>query len=347
MSSKRVTIRDVAAAAGVSAATVSYYLNRPGRLSAETAERVRRAIRRLNFKVRPKTRGRSAAERGMLALLIPDSDPFACRTPLSLGLLTAALEFSSRHGLPILPLMLRPDGTLPLELTADRVDGVICRGTKSCFVLADCRLPLVSLFERSREAFPEDVIRVNDMALGELAARILLEHGRRRTLIPVNLIGGLLGRTDISVRLSAFFETFGRGGGEAVRGEFRPDKPREIRDRFDSIFVPAEDMIEFDLVRLLYGSGIDPVRDVELIPFFNAPLIPESLSCDLNYLYVSSERLVGQAAEALLDRIRTPGAASRTLLTAPEYREFRAVSRLFPERGRLFGNRSGEWDFQP
>ena len=50
-----VTIYDVAAAAGVAPSTVSRAFSRPGRVNAETAERIRRIAGTLGYRVHPLT----------------------------------------------------------------------------------------------------------------------------------------------------------------------------------------------------------------------------------------------------------------------------------------------------
>lgn len=61
MKSKRVRLQDIAAAAGVSAATVSRVINRTGRVSPEVAERVQRAADQLAFDPRDRRKPRLIA----------------------------------------------------------------------------------------------------------------------------------------------------------------------------------------------------------------------------------------------------------------------------------------------
>lgn len=69
-----VTICDVANAAGVAPSTVSRALARPGRVSAETATRVREVAQRLGYR---RNRGfpESAQQSQLLAMLVSDIRP--------------------------------------------------------------------------------------------------------------------------------------------------------------------------------------------------------------------------------------------------------------------------------
>lgn len=71
------TIRDVAAEARVSIATVSKILNNPGYGSAETRARVMAAIKRLGYRPNSIARSMIKGKTGMIALVIPDvRNPF-------------------------------------------------------------------------------------------------------------------------------------------------------------------------------------------------------------------------------------------------------------------------------
>ncbi|HET8601416.1 MAG TPA: LacI family DNA-binding transcriptional regulator [Segeticoccus sp.] len=71
------TIYDVARAAGVAPSTVSRAFSRPGRVNAETAERIRQAAEELGYRVNPLARGLSSHRTAMIALMISDiTNPF-------------------------------------------------------------------------------------------------------------------------------------------------------------------------------------------------------------------------------------------------------------------------------
>lgn len=66
------SIQDVAAAAGVSTATVSRVLNSPGLVSAQTAERVNRVILELGYRPNPYAQGLTTRRKQVLGIALPD-----------------------------------------------------------------------------------------------------------------------------------------------------------------------------------------------------------------------------------------------------------------------------------
>jgi LacI family transcriptional regulator len=71
------TIYDVAAAAGVAPSTVSRAFSRPGRVNAETAERIRRIAVTLGYRVHPLTGSAPHERTSILALVVSDvTNPF-------------------------------------------------------------------------------------------------------------------------------------------------------------------------------------------------------------------------------------------------------------------------------
>ena len=71
------TIYDVAEAAGVAPSTVSRAFARPGRVNAETAERIRQVASRLGYRTNPLARALPTGRTSMIALVISDvTNPF-------------------------------------------------------------------------------------------------------------------------------------------------------------------------------------------------------------------------------------------------------------------------------
>jgi DNA-binding LacI/PurR family transcriptional regulator len=74
---KSPTIYDVARAAGVASSTVSRAFARPGRVNAETAERIRRVAAELGYRTNPLARALPTGRTSMISLVISDvTNPF-------------------------------------------------------------------------------------------------------------------------------------------------------------------------------------------------------------------------------------------------------------------------------
>lgn len=72
MAQRPTTIYDVATAAGVAPSTVSRTFSRPGRVNAETAERIRATAERLGYRANPQARALSTRTTSMIAVLLAD-----------------------------------------------------------------------------------------------------------------------------------------------------------------------------------------------------------------------------------------------------------------------------------
>src|SRR5664279_5889324 len=71
------TIYDVAKATGVAASTVSRAFSRPGRVNADTAERIRLAAADLGYRTNPLARALPTGRTSMIAVMISDiTNPF-------------------------------------------------------------------------------------------------------------------------------------------------------------------------------------------------------------------------------------------------------------------------------
>ncbi len=81
LSPKKITIHDVALAAGVSVSTVSLVLSGKGRISAATGERVNAAIEQLGFVRNRQASALRGGQSGVIGLIVRDfiGHPFLCR----------------------------------------------------------------------------------------------------------------------------------------------------------------------------------------------------------------------------------------------------------------------------
>lgn len=121
---KRTTIKDVAALAGVSFATVSRALDDRPEISAETKERVRAACAQLNYVPNAAAKGLAGQSTHTLGLIVTDiSNPYFAR------LATAIEKTAAAHGYRVLLSNSLRDCELEIQAVenflARRVDGML------------------------------------------------------------------------------------------------------------------------------------------------------------------------------------------------------------------------------
>lgn len=177
----RATIRDVAAAAGVSVSTVSLALNSPSRVSTATRRRILDAVDTLGFVPKADAVARGRRGVGRIGVIAPfTSYPSVARRlggvlravgrrPLEVVVFDE--ESAARSPSPLL-------GSLPVT---GRLDGVIVMSLPLDAAIADRLarqgLPTV-LVDVRHPAF--DSVHTDDAAGGRLAAEHLLGRGHRR-----------------------------------------------------------------------------------------------------------------------------------------------------------------------
>jgi len=123
-------MRDIAQAAGVSQAAVSYAYNRPGKLSEAQRERIFQVAEELGY-IGPHATGRSlrTGQVGALGLMITDSLPYAFDDPATAALLKGIAEVGELSEVALT--------LLPCPLESDRMaqgSGVLLRGLVDGFL---------------------------------------------------------------------------------------------------------------------------------------------------------------------------------------------------------------------
>ena len=257
----RVSIRDVAARAGVSVGTVSNVLNRSALVAASTRERVQEAIDALGFVRNESARQLRAGTSRTIGLIVLDiSNPFF--TDVARGVEDAA----SKAGVSVVLCNSDDDPAKEARylgiLAAQQVQGVLIvpAGAKSTRFsgLADRGIPMV-LLDRKATGTAMCSVSVDDIGGGLMAMSHLLEHGHRRV---------------------AFV---GRGGTRQV-----VERHRGASEALGAQGVPPARLLRFGTQALNVAGGREAGREIAALP---AEIRPTGVFCanDLLALGVMQE----------------------------------------------------------
>jgi LacI family transcriptional regulator len=186
------TIRDVAAACGVSPMTVSLVLNNRGRVSAETRERVLQAVRDLDY--RPGVSESSSRRKPMNVLgVMADAENASLTRPgyfnSVLNGLLAATDHFEQHVLLFTRTRQILDPYVNIRQFCDgRCDGLVVLGAQDGSELVEAihlrGFPMVMIGASAREAIPN--VDLDNLAAGARMTRTLLDLGHRR----IAFVGG-------------------------------------------------------------------------------------------------------------------------------------------------------------
>ena len=324
-----ISVRDVAAQAGVSVGTVSNVLNRPEKVSAATAERVQRVIAELGFVRNDAARQlRSGNSRAIGLIVLDISNPFF--SDLARGAQHAADENGSvillgnsdqepaREGFyldlfeeqRVGGVLISPVGDVEARLTRLRQRGIGA-------VLVDHRIP--------GSGFSS--VSVDDVAGGELAVAHLISLGRRR----IAFVGGPFALHQVADRLVGAQRAVGASKSEAtlevigvdsltiLEGRAAGDQlvAREVRDRPDAIFA-ANDLVALGLVQsFVMGNGLRVPEEIAIvgyddIGFASSAVVP------ITSIRQPSEAIGRTAIEMLSDEMTGRQAVGRDVVFQPE-----------------------------
>ncbi len=164
------TIYDVAKAAGVSASTVSRTFSRPGRVNAQTAERVRQAANDLGYRTNPQARALSTTRAQMLAVVLAD-----VTNPGFFDLIRGAAAGADARDYTIMVAETRESADTErdvLQRAAASVDGIVLAGSRMSdgAIRQIAKVAPLVMVNRDVSGVPSVVI---DFAKG---ARLTIEH---------------------------------------------------------------------------------------------------------------------------------------------------------------------------
>jgi len=179
---RRMTIKDVAKAANVSVATVSYVLNGKDNISVETQQRVREAVKRLGYVTNLSARSMATNESRLIGVIIPQTEPGERLLfhNAFYSEMVGSIEFQARkQGYHILLTGCNADEDY-LNIVKQRdLEGIIIVGIyPDAFYseLKKSQIPIVLVDSYCQDFYFHNV-QINDRYGGYLATRHLLECG--------------------------------------------------------------------------------------------------------------------------------------------------------------------------
>jgi DNA-binding LacI/PurR family transcriptional regulator len=315
------TLKDVAAAAGVSVKTASNVVNGYEFVKASTRERVLSAIEELGYQPNLAARNLRAGRTGVIGLAVP-SLSFSYFAELA----DAVLEASRKLGFVTLIEQTGGDRDVELELLRgsrlSMLDGLLfsplgMSNDDAEYLNVD--YPLVLLGERIFDG-PTDHVLMQNVNGGYAATAHLLNSGRRRIAVLGAHRGELVGSA--SLRLQGYrraLTEFGVDTGDELvvfrEGWHRADGAAATQEllssgtSFDAIFA-LNDELALGALRILHQENIRVPEDVAVIGFDN--LVEGQFAMpSLSTIDPGRADIAERAVTALIERIGDRAATKR------------------------------------
>lgn len=322
------SIADVARAAGVSVATVSRVLNNPGLVSPETTERVRQAVRELNYQPNAIARALMTNRSGILGIALPD-----IHGEFYSEILRGADTEARAHGLRLLiasEARAGDDAGLQTSLPYSLIDGLAVMITEpNDLLLQEARnsgVPVCVLDAEVNQPGIDNVLVDNASGAEEATGHLLERVPAERCFF----VGGAEANFDSQQRAGGFRAVVTRTNGDPrpdqlAFGDYSSDWGRRwaeamiARGALDGSAVFAgNDEIALGVLFAARDAGLSIPHDVAIVGFDNTRLC-SIVRPTLSSVRVPLREMGAAAVELLLQRLVDPMC---------ERREIRLATRL-------------------
>ena len=311
---KRISVRDVAAAASTSVATVSRVLNNTGYFAEETRTRVIKAAEDLNYHPSLRAKGLRQKRSNTIGLLIPN-----LLNAYYTALADAISQLITTSGYQLLLSSTRDDPVLEQatlrQMIGHDVDGLLWVPTvgdkKTVDVLLNQNIPCVSIVRRV-DGDRLDTILFEDLAGSYAAVQYLLQLGHKR----IGFIGGDISYNSNNDRWLGYRKALEDAGvavdptlvkigtvrdawGSIATGELlcMPDPPTAI--------FAASNAIMPGVMKMLLQHQVEVPKEMSLICFDDLDWFTFS-NPSISAISISHKRIAEAAVELLLQRIENP-----------------------------------------
>jgi DNA-binding LacI/PurR family transcriptional regulator len=268
---------DVARLAGVSHQTVSRVINDSERVAPHTRDRVREAMRLLDYRPNSVARALVTGRSRTVGVIGFNTTLFGPATTL-FGIERSAHAADYLTSVVSMPELNRHSVLLAVErLRRHNVEGVLALASETTAIAAlgpiSGELPLVALEAEPIEGVP--TVAIDQYGGAFLATQHLLELGHRA----IAHIAGPVGSLEAKLRLDAFRDALSAAGCSPpppVFGDWSPRSGYKLAARFASdpdltaIFV-ANDQMALGALHALQEAGRRVPRDVSIVGFDGIP----------------------------------------------------------------------------
>lgn len=325
---RKPTIRDVAAAAGVSHGTVSRVINGGHWVSPEARAAVEAAIARTGYTINHAARSLATGRANSLAFLLTEPQHLLFADPTFALLLRGATEALAERSMTLVLLIAdTPDEQTNVEryVRAGHVDGVLLVSShESDSLLASlvaAGVPTVCTGIPLGEAAHVPNVSVDEVGSARMMTRYLREQGHRR----IALITGPNDTPGGRFRLVGFREEMGelfdptlveQGSYEQAAGEFAMTRLLERAPDIDAVFA-ASDVMAVGAIAALHKAGKRVPEDIAVAGFDDSGLAethqPPLTTVRQPWAQIS-RTMVDMVLDVIAGRERTPVELPTTLV---------------------------------
>lgn len=275
------TLREVAAAAGVTIATASRSLTGSYGVHAETRKRVIETAALLNYKPNRSARALVTGHSNVIGLVVSD-----IRNPYFAEVARGAEDTAYAAGFDLLLCNSDLDADRQMRyinsLLEKRVEGIIMNSVANLSredqaYIVESGVPVVLLYQPAG-GMPFSTVSADSERGGEIAAEYLLAHGHRHTMY----LAGARHHANLSKRLQGFLQVMRRFGQDAESGvmygthtfaggyEMARSLFRKLGNT--TAVATANDAVAFGVMKAAIEMGVNIPGDISLIGFDDVEL---------------------------------------------------------------------------
>lgn len=320
---KRPTIRDVAAAAGVSRGTVSRVINGGHWVSPEALTAVQEAIRTTGYSMNQHARSLATGRSNSIAFLLTEPQHLLFEDPTFSILLRGAAEALSQREMPLLLMVAgTPEERRRITdyITAGHVDGVLLisshRDNPMVRSLLRAEIPVIACGVPIGYEDSVGYVSADDVGGARKMTQHLRDSGRARIATvtgPLDTPGGTMRLAGYKEALGDAFDEslvrngdYSREGGRAAMAELL-----EARPDLDAVFV-ASDLMAAGAITAIKDSGRSIPGDVAVGGFDDSGLAA-TLDPPLTTMRQPFERISSEMVRLLLEVVDGQEPAAVTL----------------------------------